>query len=72
MSSSRAIETSTFVGRLRTDFDAMTSDPAAVAKLDQLAAEVPPWRQAADYNKWFVSDREVWRRIIEETGIKLG
>ncbi|MCP4618852.1 MAG: tripartite tricarboxylate transporter substrate binding protein [Bradyrhizobium sp.] len=60
------------VARLRTDFDAVTSDPAIIAKLDQLAAEVPSWRRAADYNAWFVTDREVWRRIIEETGITLG
>lgn len=59
------------VARLRTDFDAVTSDPAIVARLDQLAAEVPPWRKAADYDTWFVKDRDVWRGIIEETGIRL-
>ena len=60
------------IARLRTDFDAVTSDPAIIAKLDELAAEVPSWRRAADYNAWFVGDREVWRRTIEETGIKFG
>lgn len=60
------------VTRLRTDFDAVTSDPAIIAKLDELAAEVPAWRRAADYNAWFVGDRELWRRIIEETGVKFG
>ena len=60
------------VTRLRTDFDAVTSDPAIIAKLDELVAEVPLWRRAADYNAWFVGDRELWRRTIEETGIKFG
>jgi len=60
------------VSRLRTEFDAVTTDPAIIAKLDELAAEVPAWRRAADYNAWFVRDREVWRQTIEETGIKLG
>ncbi len=60
------------VARLRTEFDAVTSDPAIAARLEQLAAEVPPWRRAADYDKWFVSDREIWRQIIEATGIQLG
>lgn len=58
--------------RLRNDFDAVTSDPAIIAKLDELAAEVPPWRRAADYNAWFAGDRELWRRTIEETGVKFG
>ena len=30
------------------------------------------WRRAADYNTWCVGDREIWRKIIEETGIALG
>ena len=60
------------VARLRADFDAVTSDPAIIAKLDELAAEVPSWRRAADYNAWFVGDRERWRQTIEETGIKFG
>jgi tripartite-type tricarboxylate transporter receptor subunit TctC len=60
------------VARLRTDFDAVTEDPAIIARLDELGAEVPPWRRAADYNAWFAGDREIWRRIIEETGITLG
>jgi tripartite-type tricarboxylate transporter receptor subunit TctC len=60
------------VAKLRTDFDAVTSDPAIIAKLDQLAAEVPQWRRADDYKTWFAGDRELWRKIIAETGITLG
>jgi tripartite-type tricarboxylate transporter receptor subunit TctC len=60
------------VAKLRTDFDAVTSDPAIVAKLDQLAAEVPPWRRAGDYSTWFAGDRELWRKLIADTGITLG
>ncbi|MDQ8730278.1 tripartite tricarboxylate transporter substrate binding protein [Bradyrhizobium sp. LHD-71] len=58
--------------KLRTEFDRVTSDPAIVAKLDQLAAEVPQWRRADDYKAWFAGDRELWRKLIEETGITLG
>lgn len=60
------------LARLRREFDAVTEDPALVARLDALAAEIPPWRKAADLESWIVEDRELWRRIIVETGVTLG
>ena len=58
--------------RLRRDVDAVMEDPAIIARLDGLAAKVPPWRKAADLEGWILEDREVWRRIIAETGLTLG
>lgn len=60
------------LAKLRADFDAVTADPAIVARLDQIAAEVPQWHRADDYAAWFAGDRELWRKIIVESGITLG